>query len=837
MKVFIKFLQIYTLVMSLTFYPLIPGTGALNDARAIGADSGFLETLILWGVGISGGYSLKKCKTPDGWGVGSTPYSFYAFNTASVAYFLAELLSNREDIQGVDEVLKGTAEVIAVDEFGNSNVTNKNGQADAYQQAADISRNNKKSAGKKAEIKKIVAIAWTAAAALALSEWYRYLQLMKTEVKDVALTCQSAAYEGLMHTQWTLLETALRALSPKVTYCHSLVATRPELAATCCSGVQGSLTAAVTPVLANISTITQNKAQGLALKTKVGAMRMGLVQTNSQGAVALQEVNSQAQAANNSAVSQIQGSSRLFSQGCTMGRGPIALQGLIAATSAAKAGNKVAITGANGVAKVHAREMNWRSFPSFKVTCGPQDQEQFLQQGNQFKAVAVADCLTTGVAPQNGAVAVAKLQKLLATIDSGVAAAGIDALPFLLDRVRTQDFKKEAIDKEEKLVKQKLADQQMQRSVAEMQGAAPATKSASPAGDITGNISATMGSLFTMGGLQYTPQTRAALYGVFAAVATWSAYKSLKDAREYGKNADKYQELADQLAGKTNTSTTQGTPDGTDTDKTNIDNTNPDKSIDDEKYDPFADVEGICFDAKYAMDNECKCRESNTCGTIYPHNRRFKGFSGASSPGLLSMAAKQSGRFAEGLARGDSHKAKLAASNLKKNAAAINKRHKELQNLLAKEVLARTGRPLDLQGQTNKFLKSFQAAAKSQLQKGGVGGAGGVSPGLSNVSQLPADKNVEDQALAAPAKFNIPTVGGKSRNPATSELSFNDQGAYTHDAGEGEINSGALGDLNVASMQALESNSVNTNKGANLFRIISNRYLKTATRKLFRVKK
>ena len=108
-----------------------------------------LETVLIWGVGIAGAYSLYACK-PAGSASGMSgaggylkslggngfPMSFYIFNIASVAYWLNEVFSDQKKKEDAQKV---------VDRAGSSN----HEQAAAYRKAAELERQNAKTVKKK----------------------------------------------------------------------------------------------------------------------------------------------------------------------------------------------------------------------------------------------------------------------------------------------------------------------------------------------------------------------------------------------------------------------------------------------------------------------------------------------------------------------------------------------------------------------------------------------------------------------------------------------------------------------------------------------------------------
>ena len=58
----------------------------MNPVLADDSMTGWIDTIAAWGLGISGGASLFMCKPQPP----ATPFSFYLFNSAAVAYWMAD---------------------------------------------------------------------------------------------------------------------------------------------------------------------------------------------------------------------------------------------------------------------------------------------------------------------------------------------------------------------------------------------------------------------------------------------------------------------------------------------------------------------------------------------------------------------------------------------------------------------------------------------------------------------------------------------------------------------------------------------------------------------------
>lgn len=236
-----------------------------------------------------------------------------------------------------------------------------------------------------------------------------------------------------------------------------------------------------------------------------------------------------------------------------------------------------------------------------------------------------------------------------------------------------------------------------------------------------------------------------------------------------------------------------------------------------------------CYQTKSGQteyDQGCKCRKNNTCKKSKIPKVDFGSFDPS---GTLASSSSLFNAGADGYYSGDYGAAGVANNGLSKNAAKISRLRDSLKNHLNK-VQAKVGKkPIDFDGLESKIkgrmLKAIDKAFKNSSSKDQATLMAIAAP----LARSTDDIKVADKALKKPAlklAGSSVSLNSKGKKKSAFEGIDFDMGDEEGDA-ESKVETFDEGDDEIADLD-ITRDDISSNRDADIFKLITTRYMKTA---------
>jgi len=338
---------------------------------------------------------------------------------------------------------------------------------------------------------------------------------------------------------------------------------------------------------------------------------------------------------------------------------------------------------------------------------------------------------------------------------------------------------------------------------------------------------------------EYLPLSRVVAYGLFGIQALLAANTEKEDAEDYRKRAEIYMRLYNQLNKKKNTAAAEGkATTNANAPKQNIaaikQNNQTQASLKKKKNSRVGATLGdTCFtvskDKGTQPDKDCSCKKSKTCGevSIPPETETTSTIS--SFPGLDSVreVADYGVELANAILQGDANARKIAVSNITQKAGIVNDTYNRAHEIL-KNAYKVQGKTLpNLADQRNKLYKNLNSVALESLKHIKYGSAKtkkAFEKAFANAAKQKSSnyKYKVKTYVSRKSKVRYTNKGYKKR--LSSNLKTSSSKAQYEDNDMIEIMKKKYNYSKV--------NSINRNSKVSIFKIISNRYLRSTTQKL-----
>ncbi len=283
---------------------------------------------------------------------------------------------------------------------------------------------------------------------------------------------------------------------------------------------------------------------------------------------------------------------------------------------------------------------------------------------------------------------------------------------------------------------------------------------------ITSSMAGTLGASYA--GMMSSGYVRAAVYGVFAGIATWSAAESGVVADELKSNATEYDRLADQISRLT-TETESFNAQGSTTaaSQHRLPPGGPD-APEQEKLPPTTCFEGKSLADDVQLDSDCSCRETNTC-TKSQLPALSQGRPDVPGGSALSDAANSLTRSADAIFSGDINQARLEGENAAQLAARLKKNKAEYIDLANEKIKASGGKPIDdwdeLEKKTEQRLIDEVNTAFSKLSDKERAALAKLAPGIAKSKTAKKDSKSTDKSKEKTKKASsLASLGGKGKS-------------------------------------------------------------------------